>query len=55
MARVIGFVEPTPPIIKTAVCPKCAAIIEYTQEDVKRYQVQGEYIVCPNCKNWFCI
>lgn len=55
MAKVIGFEKKPEVVTKIATCPMCKAIIEYTQDDVREYQIQGEYIVCPNCGRWFCI
>lgn len=44
---------------KKITCPLCGALLEYDNTDVKtkqgRYNDMDEYIVCENCKEWFCI
>lgn len=47
MARIIGYNSPS---MHTKTCPKCGAMIEFSNEDILRDDM-GLCIVCPNCNN----
>jgi RNase P subunit RPR2 len=45
--------------VKRVTCYKCAAILEYTQNETTRRSYSacgslehGLFITCPNCQNW---
>lgn len=56
MVKIIGE---APEAVKQATCKHCAAILEYTQSEVKRYNGRDysggpdgkEWITCPRCVN----